>query len=792
MNFYRCLGAALFIVLGCALQLQAQTGSVRGFIYEEDSGEPVIFTNAIIEGTTRGASTDVNGFFMISQVPVGEYTLVITYLGYDTLRHALSIQADRMVQIKLFLKKSSVQMQAVEISAERQDRLTNVTMAVTKATPREIKQIPTIGGVADLAQYLQILPGVIFTGDQGGQLFIRGGSPVQNLVLLDGMVLYNPFHSIGLFSVFDTEIIRSADIYTAGFGSNYGGRVSSVMDITTRDGNKRRTSGKVGLSTFQANALLEGPLLRQTNEGNASISYLLSAKHSYLDQSSKLLYDWIDPDGLPFNFTDLYGKMSFNAGSGSKLNVFGFRFIDEARFQSLSNLNWDAYGAGSNFLVTLPGSPIVLTGRVSGTNYFVELNEERDAVQLSGTEGAGTEAVLLQPRTSEISNFNLGLDFKVFAGEDEVSYGIEIVTFSTDFSYFNPVGQRIAQRGSNAELAAYGAYKFQRNRLILDLGMRFHNYSSVRVIRAEPRLGAKYLLSSKFRIKAAGGRYSQNLIAANSDQDVVNLFAGFLIAPTGLPNTLTMPDGSIRDVNNSLQTANHYLVGFEYDFNDRLSANVEGYIKDFRQLTDINRNRIYTAETAPVGADPITFRPFTVETGLARGIDMTLKYEAGQYYIWAVYSLSKVDRWDGVRTYSPIFDRRHNANLVMAYRFGKNQTWEVNGRWNYGSGFPFTQNQGFYLGEPFRGGLSTDITQTNSDDVTIQFAELNQGRLPDYHRLDLTIKRSFIFGPNSTLDVVASVTNLYNRDNIFYVDRVSGSRINQLPLLPSFGMMMSF
>src|SRR5690606_32716551 len=182
---------------------------------------------------------------------------------------------DKIITEKLFLKKSSIQMQAVEISAEKQEKQTNVAMSVTKATPKDIKQIPTIGGTADLAQYLQVVPGVIFTGDQGGQLYIRGGSPVQNKVLLDGMTIYNPFHSIGLFSVFDTELIRNADIYTGGFGAEHGGRISSVMDITMRDGNKRRFAGKVGASTFAANVLLEGPIKRQTNEGKSSSSFVL-------------------------------------------------------------------------------------------------------------------------------------------------------------------------------------------------------------------------------------------------------------------------------------------------------------------------------------------------------------------------------------------------------------------------------------------------------------------------------------------------------------------------------------
>jgi hypothetical protein len=154
--------------------------------------------------------------------------------------------------------------------------------------------------------------------------------------------------------------------------------------------------------------------------------------------------------------------------------------------------------------------------------------------------------------------------------------------------------------------------------------------------------------------------------------------------------------------------------------------------------------------------------------------------------------VANVDRWDGIRSYDPVFDRNYNVNLVASYRFGKGLNWEVNGRWNYGSGFPFTQNQGFFLQENFNDGLNTDITQTNSDDAQIQYANLNEGRLPDYHRLDLTVKKTFNFSENSMLETSFSVTNTYGRENIFFVDRVSGERVNQLPVLPSLGVLYSF
>jgi hypothetical protein len=302
----------------------------------------------------------------------------------------------------------------------------------------------------------------------------------------------------------------------------------------------------------------------------------------------------------------------------------------------------------------------------------------------------------------------------------------------------------------------------------------------------------KYNLTEKLRLKAAFGMFSQNIISANSDRDVVNLFYGFLVGPEDLQDEITLEDGSTREVKNPLQTAIHYIAGVEYDLTNRISINLEGYFKDFTQLTNINRNKIYSSRTQDPTVPDILKNDFIVETGTAVGIDLTVGYETRQIFIWTVFSVANVDRWDGIRSYDPVFDRNYNVNLVASYRFGKGLNWEVNGRWNYGSGFPFTQNQGFFLQENFNDGLNTDITQTNSDDAQIQYANLNEGRLPDYHRLDLTVKKTFNFSENSMLETSFSVTNTYGRENIFFVDRVSGERVNQLPVLPSLGVLYSF
>lgn len=760
---------ASFLLFGGTLL--AQTGTIRGFVYEEETGEPVIFTNVFLKGTTYGASTDVNGYFSISKIPAGNYTLQSSTLGYDTASVNITLKKGQIITEKLILKKKAVDLKAVEISAEKQEAKTEVKMSVQKVTPKDIQSIPTIGGEADLAQYLQVLPGVVFTGDQGGQLYIRGGSPIQNKVLLDGMIIYNPFHSIGLFSVFETDIMRNADIYTGGFNAENGGRISSVMDITTRDGNVKHFSGKVAASTFAAKAILEGPLKKQTKPGGASSSYLITAKTSYLDKTTDAIYSHVPhPEGLPYTFTDLYGKLSFNGSNGSKFSAFGFNFTDNVNYTT-SKLNWDAIGGGANFIVVPDASPILIQGDFSYSRYLIEQ-----------TEGE-------RFRSSGINGFNLGLDFTYFVLDNEIKYGIEVIGFSTDFQYTNTLGREISQNENTTEMAGYFKYKWNRGNWVIEPSFRAHYYAALSELSLEPRLGMKYNVSDNFRLKSAGGLYSQNLISSQSDRDVVNLFNGFLSGPDNLQNDFTQRDGTTTEVESRLQKAWHAILGFELDITNQISWNVEGYYKYFPQLTTLNRYKIYE-EPRPDQPD-ILWRDFIVEDGEAYGVDMTLSYKAKQLYLWAVYSVSYVDRWDGVVVYNPVFDRRHNVNFVSTYKFGDGLMWEVSARWNFGSGFPFTQTLGYYEKFDFTDGVNSDYVSGNGE-LGIQYADINQGRLPSYHRMDFNLKRTMALTANSVLELNAGVTNVYNRENIFYYDRIRGERVDQLPIMPSIGASLTF
>ena len=897
MSFRYSLRSLLNLLMLCSFTgLFAQTATVRGFVYDKKNLESIPSASIQLTGTKYGVVTDVNGYFQLSGIPAGTYDIKVTFLGYDTVFVKITLNAGDIISKKFYLSESVKQLGTVEINVHDQIKQNEVNVSYIPVTVEDIKKIPSVGGEPDFAQYVQVLPGVTFTGDQGGQLYIRGGTPVQNKVLLDGMIVYNPFHSIGLFSVFDADIIRNADVYTGGFPAEYGGRISSIMDITTRDGNKKRIAGKFSASTFGAKTILEGPLFKpkrkksifnssdeirtaiQQNSGSidslnkeyrrmdstskvillekskisanllkiatdsnfkalagplneqikhlqgridsvnmlmklnrgdldkrnitsaqlnkelndfdavgGSSSFLLSAKTSYLDKTSKIIYPYTDTsgNGLPYSFSDFYGKTSFNSANGSKINLYGFNFNDVVNYTGISDLNWKSYGGGSNFVLVPSNSPILVEGAFAYSKYGITMTEADSS-----------------PRSSDINGFNMGLNFTYFKGNSDIKYGIEVLGFHTNFQFYNTVHRLIAQDENTTELGGYirSTIRSRNKKIIMEPGFRLHYYASLREISPEPRLGVKWNAFEKVRFKFAGGLYSQNLLSATSDRDVVNLFYGFLSGPDNLQSQFMNEKGEMVPVKSHLQKAWHAIGGVEYDILKHLDLNVEAYFKDFTQLTNINRNKLFDDDADHVAVPDSLKKDFIVETGKARGIDFLLKYDYKHLYIWAVYSLGYVTRWDGSQEYVPHFDRRHNMNFVCSYTFGKNLDWEADVRWNLGSGFPFTKTAGFYENLVFADGINTNYTTSNynpnsptsNSQLGILYGKLNGGRLPYYHRLDVTIKKSWATGEESKLELAVGCTNVYNRANIFYFDRIRYRRVNQLPIMPSVNMTWNF
>ena len=753
----------LLTTLALTMASFAQNTVLKGFTYDDSNGETLPYCTIQLVGTSFGALSDGAGAFMINKIPQGTYVVKVAYLGYTDILDTIVVDKEKTITKRYSLKPSSTVLDAVQIVGEGQRREQETRTSVISVTPKDMSKMPAIGGQPDFAQYLQVLPGVISTGDQGGQLYIRGGTPVQNMLLLDGVILYSPFHSIGIFSVFDMDIMSSADIYTGGFGAEFGGRISSVMDIKTRDGNKKRLSGKIDLGNISSQVLLEGPLVKLKEGRKTSLSFILSGKGSYLKQAAKAFYPYVGEDGLPFNFLDLYGKITLATQNGTKLNLFGFRYDDRVNYASVADYGWQNWGVGANFLIVPGDVPTTIEGSLAYSDYDCMLDDK-----------------FATPRKSSMNGFTFNLGFNYYIGRSLLNVGMEAVGFNTNYNYTTRFGSERSVEDHTTDMSIFAKFRYNfRNKLLIEPSFRLQYYYSLGEASPEPRLAIKYNILSNLRLKLAGGLYSQNLVAVTSDQDVVSLFSGFLSSPLESSMLSDYRYNSEQEVKGRLQKAQHIILGLEYDPIPEVNINIEGYYKHFSQLISVNRYKMFDED-----------EEFIWEKGSAYGGDITVKYEHKGFYTWFVYSLGWVKRDDNVIQYAPHFDRRHNINLIASYSFGKRKSWQVDARWNFGTGFPFTQTQAFY--PHYNPTNIGDDYITSNEDIYFLLAGYNQARLPHYHRLDIGGKKKFFIGERNSIEVSISFSNIYNYKNIFYVNRTTNDIIYQLPFLYYFGLTWRF
>lgn len=758
---------AIIFLLTVILSVSAQS-TIKGFVYDASSGEPVGYCPVVLQGTSYGAMTESTGNFIMDKVPNGTYVVIVNFLGYDTYRDTIEVQGRTIIK-RYMIQPSKVSLDEVQVSGAAERQIQETRSAVISITPKEISKMPAIGGQPDFAQYLQVLPGVISTGDQGGQLYVRGGTPIQNMLLLDGMIVFNPFHSIGLFSVFDMDIMSNADIYTGGFGAEFGGRISSVMNIKTRDGNKKRISGKIDLSNIGAQVLLEGPIVKLKDDRKTSLSFILSGKGSYLAQAAKVFYPYVkNESGLPYNFMDIYGKLSLASQGGSKFNIFGFNFMDKVNYTSALQYSWNNWGIGANFLIVPGQANTTIEGTFAYSDYESKINDP--AYQTEGEYSKYTRT----------GGFNFNLVFNYYVGRSVLNIGINAVGFNTVYKYWTKYGNKEYPKDYTTDLSLFVKYKYNyKNILLIEPSFRLQYYTSLSKVSPEPRLAIKYNITKNIRLKLSGGMYSQNYISVTSDRDVVNLFYGYVSSPSSLNIAPVLPNG--KTAKNRLQTSEHAVLGLELDVLKYTSINVEGYYKHFSQIISVNRYLV----------DEQNDDLFMWEQGHAYGGDISIKFEYKGLYLWGVYSLGWVKRTDPKITYAPNFDRRHNINILASYAFGKRRSWQIDLRWNFGSGFPFTQTQAFYPNLVPSTGIGDDIIQAN-ENLDFVLDDLNKGRLPNYHRLDLGVKKKFFIGERHTIEVSASLTNVYNYSNVFYVNRITNDVVYQLPFLYYFGLNWKF
>jgi hypothetical protein len=735
---------------------------IRGKVFDSETGDPIAYADIIVLGSQKGSTTDLDGFYSLGGLSQGSYRIFANFIGYDTTSILVNLGANSIINQNFYIKPKGFLLNTVDITGQRTAARTEVQISKISVSQADIKLLPSLGGEPDLAQYLQVIPGVVSTGDQGGQLFIRGGAPVQNKILLDGLNIYNPFHSLGLFSSFETDIIKNVDVYTAGFDGYYGGRTSAVVDIKTRDGDKKRLKGFASVSPFVVRGLLETPI-KKFEEGKTSVSALLTMKKSLINQTDELFYKNAsvgDSVGLPFDFQDIYGKVSINTDGGSSFQFFGFNFSDSYSNAAIANINWKNTGIGTNFKLVPPYSTLILDGTIGFTSYLTDIVEGND-----------------QPRESKINELGGNINFNYYADRLDIKYGIDFRAISTDFEFTNPFGFRLNQNQNTSEVGGFFKLKYKLgSKLIVEPSIRIMYYAGQQKFSPEPRLNLKANLTNTLRFKLGTGLYSQNIISTSNDRDIVNLFNGFL---TGPEEPVLGING--QQLGDKLVKARHLVVGFEKDIKTNNTINLEGYYKDFPQIIIVNRNKLSNQESN-----------YATEEGYAYGIDLSFKSRNRYIDLWTTYSYGFVRRFDGRQEYPAVFDRRHNMNIVFTYHLSSSKNTSLGLRWNFGSGFPFTQTRGFYNELPLSTS-NTDYHTANPGSFGVIYStSRNGGRLPDYHRLDLSFTHKFSIIKSVRGEFNISAVNTYNRDNIFYFDRIRYNRVNQLPFMPAASFRIDF
>jgi hypothetical protein len=744
----------------------AQDCVVKGVVVDKSTSEPLPYTNVYIKETQQGSLTDDHGYYIISKIKPGDYTLVVFSIGYDSVSESIHLTEGSVLTENFNISGKAYNLQEVSVSGERADNISKVKVSEIKIIPTDIEMTPSIASMPDISQHLLTLPGIISTGDVGGRLYIRGGAPIQNKTTLDGAIIYSPMHSIGLFSVIDIDAVRNMKVFTGGFGAEYGGAISSVMDITTRNGNVSKYSGKVDISTIASKVLIEGPIIKKKSADKPYMSFMLSAKGSYLEQAKDIFYGYIDRE-LPYTFTDFYGKLSFFASDAFKIDLFGFLFNDRVQYtNSPLSYSWKSSGFGGRMTAMPKNSTSIVEISFAGSNYSMNFDETN-----------------FSPRTSEISSGNFGLHITNYIGESYFKYGAEVITLKTDYLFYSTDYNDTEQQQNSSEMAGYVTFHGKFGKLIIEPGFRLNWYTTLSKIFPSPVLAAKLNVTEKFRLKLAAGIYSQNLLSATSDMDILNFFKGYLSAPVNLVDKFNG-----KPVEDQLQKSQHIIFGTEVDIGEYVFLNLEGYLKNYPQLIGYNNKKIVDEEYGENLPEVLT-KDFVVETGKSYGVELSGKYEDAIKifkftYTYAIAKRAYEDAFGEMVEYYPHYDRRHNFNVMATVFAGDKNQWQFNARWNFGTGFPFFKTTGYYEFIRLDENEVNNYLTQNGDMRILLGDETDQGRLPNYHRLDISVKRSFKFKKSRTLEAEFNIVNVYNQKNIFYQDRITNETIYQLPFLP--------
>ena len=747
------LAAALGPAGGAAAQAPAAAPAaarvtVRGFVADAASGRPLPGANVALTpldsaaAAPRGAAADPDGLYEIAAVAAGRYALRATFVGYAPHRDTLALGAAAVVSLDLALAPAAG---LGEVRVEAAGGAAAVTAGLQRIRPRDIARVPTPDPSGDLASYVQSLPSVVAVGDRGGGLYVRGGTPPQNLVLMDGALVYQPFHIVGFFSAFPDDLVANADFYAGGFGARYSGRISSVLDVTMREGNFERLAATGSVSPFLVSAQAEGPL----REG--ALSLIASARASLIERAGPLV-----GQELPLRFGDAFAKLT-QAGERSRCSLTGLHTYDEGQIDADAPagrrdvFRWRNTAVGARCLV-LPSAQATTFEALAGVSHV----------------GNAVGADRTPERSSDALRVNAEVHLARAYGRLRLGGGLFT---RADFLGYTLGGQFVGLQKDEELLLSSGGYADA----VLEPGGGLELNPSVAVTAyygdyapsVEPRLRLAWRpggAAGPTALSAAAGVYRQTVNGISDERDAGSVFLAWLPNPVG----------------GGQATALHAMAGVRQRVGP-VELVAEGYARELRDLAVPIWSTIaqFTTRLAPA-------------RGRVRGLDARAEWQGGPAYAFVGYGWARTTYTleqpalegplgSALQTYPPPHDRRHQASALVGLAVGG---FDASVRWQYGSGLPFTQPYGFDTQLPL---LPLPDVREVFGVPRVLYRRAYGGRLPAYHRLDVSVERTLAVGPGE-LRLQAGAINVYDRANLFYYDLFTARRVDQLPLLPYLGV----
>jgi hypothetical protein len=778
---FTILITAIIITPFNILKAEQSKSTISGTIRDIKSGEVVIGASIGVYKDTNtrkasgGAISNKYGFYSIPKVVPGDYYIIANSIGYNTYIKKVRLEENKDLTFSIKVSEKEILTKEVVVEGNRTEDLMKPISEIS-ISPIFITKLPSIGGEVDVFRALQLLPGVKQASEISSGLYVRGGSPDQNLILLDGVVVYNPSHLGGFLSSFNGDALRDINLIKGAFPAEYGGRISSVLDMTMKEGSKEKFSGKAGISVISSQALIEGPITDKS-------SFMISARRMYLDLILALVpKDKTVPPS--YYFYDLNAKINYDIGDNDRLFLSGYLGADvlKSPTQSKNVFGVDWGNKTANLRWMHIASPNLFTNfSLIYTNY----NFETSVYDTSN-------AVSNFSSLSQIEDYMLRAETQYFPTNDHtIKAGFEITqhSFSVDAKTEFLPGIKLNIASDSAIKSIESAFYIQDDWLItpligVNIGARAYYFQEGNYFNVEPRLSINYALTDKMNLKIAGAEATQflHLITRND---------------ISLPTDIWFPSTSNIKPSTSLQGS----IGIDSKmFDDEIYTSFEVYYKKMENLYE------YKDSAKLTFGIPLESQ-FTNGWGESYGGELFINKRIGNFTGWVGYTLSWTKRYfdelNNGKPFFPRYDIRHDISIVANFELSKN--WEIGATWVYYSGQTYTVPAGSYNFSPIGWGsqVGEQTPYSSKDKQKFIYTERNGYRMEPYHKMDVNLMYKFEWF-KLPFQLSINIYNVYNRLNPFavYIDTKYDAKGNPIskefkqitlfPFIPSLALSCKF